>query len=380
MKQPEGFIVMGQEHKVCKLVKSLYGFKQAPMQWNQKFDEVVLSDGFILNQSDKCVYSKFDNSGNEVIICLYLDDMLIFGTNLECINQTKDFLSSKFSMKDMGEAEVILGIRIEKVEGGLALTQSHYIEKVLKKYKYLNCHLVNTPFESSKHLLPNKGDPVSQLEYSRVIGSLMYAMTSTRPNIAFAVGKLSRYTSNPSVDHWQAVHRVLQYLKGTMNLGLVYSKFPSVIEGYSDASWISNEEDHSSTSGWVFLLGGGAISWASKKQTCISSSTRESEFVALAAASKEAEWLKNIIHEIPLWERPISPISIHCVSAATLATVYSHVYNGKSRHLGVRHSAVRELITHGVISVDFVKSQQNLADHLTKGLARDLISKSVKGM
>ncbi|CAM8929163.1 unnamed protein product [Rhodiola kirilowii] len=283
-------------------------------------------------------------------------------------------------MKDMGEAEVILGIRIERIEGYLALTQSHYIEKVLKKYKYLNCHPVNTPFESSKHLLPNKGDPVSQLEYLRVIGSLIYAMTSTRPDIAFAVGKLSQYTSNPSKDHWQAVHRVIRYLKGTMNLGLVYSEFPSVIEGYSDASWISNEEDHSSTSGWVFLLGGGAISWTSKKQTCISSSIMESEFVALAATSKEAEWLKNMIHEIPLWERPISPISIHCDSAATLAKVYSHVYNGKSRHLGVRHSAVRELITHGVISVDFVKSQQNLADHLTKGLVRDLITKSVKGM
>ncbi|CAM8895716.1 unnamed protein product [Rhodiola kirilowii] len=380
MKQPEGFVVTGQEHKVCKLVKSLYGLKQAPMQWHQKFDEVVLSDGFILNQSDKCVYSKFDDSGNGVIICLYVDDMLILGTNIRCINHTKEFLSSKFSMKDMGEAEVILGIRIERIEGGLALTQSHYIEKVLKKYKYLDCHPVNTPFESSKHLLPNKGAPVSQLEYSRVIGSLMYAMTSTRPDIAFAVGKLSRYTSNPSKDHWRAVHRVLRYLKGTMNLGLVYSEFPSVIEGYSDASWISNEEDHSSTSGWVFLLGGGAISWASKKQTCISSSTMESEFVALAAASKEAEWLKNMIHEIPLWERPISPILIHCDSAAALAKVYSHVYNGKSRHLGVRHSAVRELITHGVISVNFVKSQQNLADHLTKGLVREVITKSVKGM
>ncbi|CAM8982654.1 unnamed protein product [Rhodiola kirilowii] len=297
MKQPEGFVVTGQEHKVCKHVKSQYGLKQAPMQCHQKFDEVVLSDGFILNQSDKCVYSKFDNSGNGVIICLYVDDMLIFCTNLECINQTKDFLSSKFSMKDMEEAEVIPGIRIERVEGGLALTQSHYIEKVLKKYKYLNYHPVITPFDSFKHLLPNKGDPVSQLEYSRVIRSLMYAMKSIRPDIAFVVGKLSRYTNNPSVDHWKAVHRVLRYLKGTMNLGLVYSEFPSVIERYSDASWISNEEDHSSTSGWVFLLGGGAISWASKKQTCNSSSTMESEFVALAAASKEAEWLKNMIHD-----------------------------------------------------------------------------------
>ncbi|CAM8910957.1 unnamed protein product [Rhodiola kirilowii] len=182
---------------------------------------------------------------------------------------------------------------MKQPEAFVVTGQEHKTEKMLKKYKYLNCHPVVTPFDSSKHLLSNKGDPVSQLEYSRVIRSLMYAMTSTRPDIAFAVGKLSRYTSNPSVDHWQAVHRVLRYLKGTMNLGLVYSEFPSVIEGYSDASLISNEEDHSSTSGWVFLLGGGAISWASKKQTCISSLTMESEYVALAAALKEAEWLRT---------------------------------------------------------------------------------------
>lgn len=208
----------------------------------------------------------------------------------------------------------------------------------------------------------------------------MYSMTSTRPDLAYAVGRLSRFTSRPSAHHWQAVRRVFKYLKGTMNYGITYVGFPSVIEGYTDASWISNIEDHSSTSGWAFLLGGGAISWASKKQTCITNSTMESEFVALAAAGKEAEWLRNLIYEIPLWPKPISPICIHCDSVATLAKAYSQVYNGKSRHLGVRHSMVRELIMHGVISVEFVRTHNNLADHLTKGLARDLVHKSVIGM
>ena len=128
------------------------------------------------------------------------------------------------------------------------------------------------------------------------------------------------------------------------------------------------------------LLGEGAISWASKKQTYIISSTMEYEFVALAVVEKEVKWQRNLVYEIPLWEKPVSPISVHCDSATTLAKAYSHVYNGKSRHLGVRHSAICELITHGVITVDFVRSQQNLADHLTKGLARDLIQKLVKRM
>ena len=280
---------------------------------------MVLSSGYVLNQADKCVYSKFDESGKGVIICLYVDDMLIFGTDQNQVDLTKEFLSSRFSMKDMGEADVILGIRIKHESNRISISQSHYIEKVLRKFNYFDCTPVSTPMDTCEKLMPNHGKAVSQLEYSRVIGCLMYAMTCTRPDIGFAVGKLSRYTSNPSAHHWQAVQRVLKYLKRTMDYSLSYTGYPSVLEGYTDASWISNTEDNSSTSGWVFLLGGGAISWASKKQTCITSSTMESEFVALAAAGKEAEWLRNLLLEIPLWPKPIAPISICCDSAATLA-------------------------------------------------------------
>ena len=380
MKQPEGFVVPGCENKVCKLKKSIYGLKQAPKDWHDKFDKVVLSNGYVINQADKCVYSKFDSSGKGVIICLYVDDMLIFGTDQNQVDKTKKFLSSNFDMKDMGEAEVILGIRIKRENNGISISQSHYIEKILKRFNFKDCSPVSTPLDPSIKLLPNKGVSVSQLEYSRAIGSLMYAMISTRPDIAYAVGKLSRYTSKPSSHHWQALSRVFKYLKGTMDYGLAYTGFPSVIEGHSDASWISNEEDHSSTSGWVFLLGGGAISWSSKKQSCITDSTMESEFVALSAAGKEAEWLRNLIYEIPLWPKPISPISIRCDSQSALSNAYRQVFKGTSRHIGVRHSMIRELITHGVISVEFIRTQHNLADHLTKGLSRDLVHKSAVGM
>ncbi|GJY08183.1 zinc finger, CCHC-type containing protein [Tanacetum coccineum] len=297
--------------------------KQAPKQWHQKLDEVVLSNGYLLKQANKCVYSKFDETGKGVIICLYVDDMLIFGTDQVQVNLTKEFLSSRFFMKDMGEANIILGIRIKHESNGIAISQSHYIKKVLKKFNYFDCTPVSTPMDTSEKLMPNNGQVVSQLEYSRVIGCLMCAMTCTRPDIAFVVGKLSRYTSNL---------------------------------GTNDASWINNTKDNSSTSGWVFLFGGGVIFWDSKKQTCITGSTMKYEFVALAVAGKEAE------------------------CAAMLAKAYIQMYNGKSRHLGVRHSMIRELITNGVISIEFVRSQQNLAHHLTKGLARDLVIKPVKGM
>lgn len=295
MRQPEGFVVEGQEQKVCKLIKSLYGLKQAPKQWHQKFDEVVLSNGFKLHNSDKCIYSKFDDNSQVVIICLYVDDILICGADMSQVEMTKSFLSSQYSMKDMEEADVILGIRIKREKGKLILSQSHYIEKLLKKFNVndVSTSLYSTPMDPSVKLLPNEGNAVSQL------GCLMYAMTSTRPDIAYAVGQLSKYTSNPSMLHWQAVRRLLKYLKKTMDYALSYNGYPSVVEGYSDASWISNK-DHSSTSGWVFLYGGGAISWVSKKQTCIADSKMTSEFIALHSAGKEAEWLKDLMFEIPL--------------------------------------------------------------------------------
>ncbi|GKB65679.1 zinc finger, CCHC-type containing protein [Tanacetum coccineum] len=295
---------------------------QAPKQWHPKFDEIVLSSGFVLNQSDKCVYCKFDKSGNGVIICLYVDDMLIFRTDQVQVDKTKEFLSSNFSMKDMGDVDVILGIRIKRKDKGIRITQSHYIDKIIKKFKCDDCCPVNTPLDPTIKLMSNTVRAIDQLEYSRAIGCLMYAMTSTRPDIAYVVGKLSRYTSNPSTHHWHAITKVFKYLKKTMDYGLSYVEFPSILEGYFDASWITNLEDHTSTTGWVFLHGGGVISWASKKQTCITDSTMEAEFVALAAAGKEAEWLRNLIYEIPLWPKPISPISIHYDSATTLAKAY----------------------------------------------------------
>nr|GEV23584.1 hypothetical protein [Tanacetum cinerariifolium] len=200
-------------------------------------------------------------------------------------DKTKKFLSSRFLMKDIGEANIIL-----------------------------DCSPVCTPMDPVEKLKLNTGKPVDQLKYSRAIGCFMYAMTSTRPDIAYTVGRLSRFTSNPSRHHWKAITRVFKYLRGTKDYGLSYVGYLSVLEGYSNASCINHVEDSSFTSGWMFLLGGGAISWASKKQTCIIGST-------------------------------IAP---------TMAKANSQIYNGKSRHLGVRHSMVRELIKNGVIFIEFV--------------------------
>ena len=379
MEQPEGFVLKGQESKVCKLVKSLYGLKQAPKQWHEKFDHTLLTHGFKINESDKCVYIK-SNDKTCVIVCLYVDDMLIMGSNKDVINKTKKMLNSSFDMKDLGQADVILGIQIKRNSEGYVLTQSHYAEKILRRFGQFDCKPAATPFDAGCKLEKNKGDAISQLEYSQVIGSLMYLMNSTRPDLAYAISRLSRYTSNPAQEHWDALVRVLRYLKNTLDYGLHYTKYPPVVEGFSDANWISDTTESKSTSGYVFTLGGAAISWKSSKQKCIARSTMESEFIALDLAGEEAEWLKNFLEDIPMWPKPVTAICIHCDSMATQSRDKSHVYNGKSRHIRRRHNTLKKLLSNGIISIDYVKSKENIADPLTKGLPRERLLFTSRGM
>ena len=379
MEQPEGFVITGQENKVCRLVKSLYGLKQAPKQWHQRFDKTVKSFGFQHNAADRCIYSKYTKEST-VVICLYVDDMLIIGTNLVGILETKNYLSSHFKMKDLGEVDTILGIKVKRSDSQISLSQSHYIEKILTKFQHLNIKEFNTPFDSSVKLDKNSGRAVAQLEYASAIGCMMYAMHCTRPDIAFAVSRLSQFTSNPGPDHWRAIIRVLGYLKRTSDLELTYTTHPGILEGYTDASWIDNSSDSKSTSGWIYTLAGGAVSWGSKKQTCIAHSTMEAEFIALAAAGKEAEWIRDLLTDLHFWPRPTPSIPMYCDSEATLSKVYNAVYNGKSRHIGLRHNYVRQLIENGTISIVYVKSCGNLADPLTKPLTRDLIGSTTRDM
>ena len=235
MDQPEGFISLGQEKKVCRLVKSLYGLRQTPKQWHEKFGKVIMSNVFTINECDKCVYVKDTNNGY-VIVCLYVDDMLILGINNYIITTTKKMLSSKFNIKDLGVANVILGIKISRTSGGLILFQSHYIEKLLNNFDKDESKIARTPVDINLHLSKNIGQRISQLEYSRIIGSLMYVMNCTRPDIAYSVSKLSRYMSNPGINHCKAIIRVLRYLRYTQNYGLHFTRYPAVIEGYSDAN------------------------------------------------------------------------------------------------------------------------------------------------
>ncbi|KAL2237188.1 UNVERIFIED_CONTAM: Retrovirus-related Pol polyprotein from transposon TNT 1-94 [Sesamum indicum] len=304
------------------------------------------------------------------------------GSCLDIITETKSVLKNKYEMKDMGETNVILGIKSTRSTDGIAISQSHYVEKIIEKFGYQNSRIAKTPYDPSVALFKNEsGVPVAQLRYSQIIGSLQYLANGTRPDISFSVSKLARYTSCPDKTHLGALDRVLRYLKGTVSLAIHYGRFPAVLEGYSDASWIAKNSGSNGCSGYVFTLGGGAVSWKSAKQTLITRSTFEAELCALDTTGTEAEWLFGLLSQLPIVSQPLSPIVVHCDSRTTIAKVRSCKYNQKTkRHIQVRLKSIRALVSDRVIGIDFVGTKDNVADPLTKGLNLSQVHKSRLGM
>lgn len=173
----------------------------------------------------------------------------------------------------------------------------------------------------------------------------MYLMSCTRPDIAYAVRKLSRFTSNQGAEHWKAIVRLLRYLRHTRDHGLHYTRYPAVVEGYSDANWISDMKDSKSTSGFVFTFRVAAIVWKSSKQTVIARSTMESEFIALDKRAEDAEWLRLFLEDVPRWVKHVPAICIHCDSQSAIGRAQNSIYNGKSRHIRRRHNTIRQLLS-----------------------------------
>eukprot|EP00253_Pinus_taeda_P021796 PITA_21796 len=273
MKKPKGFAMKGKKELVCKLKKSLYGLKQSPRMWYQKFHTFIRGLGFTRRKADQCVYFKF--IGDRVIyLVLYVDDMLLIGNEKEVIQDLKTHLSSKFDMKDLGAANYILGMEIKRDQTK---------EEALVE-----------PEECPK--TQEEEEDVSRVPYASVVNSLMYAMVCTIPYITHAVGVLSRFMSKPGKEHWTSVKRVFRYLHGTSDYGLCYQGRPGLdrvldIRGFVDADWAGELDQRRYTSGYVFNLFGGAVSWMSKKQSIVALSTIEAEYMAATHASKEAVWL-----------------------------------------------------------------------------------------
>ncbi|KAL3613382.1 hypothetical protein CASFOL_042795 [Castilleja foliolosa] len=369
MVQPENFVFGDSKQMVCKLKKSIYGLKQASRQWYHKFHQVIISFGFEKNIVEDCAYLKFSGS-NFVLMVLYVDDILLAANNKEMLYETKKFLSNNFEMKDLGEASFVLGIQIhrDRSRGILGLSQKSYIEKVLLRYGMQGCKPTDAPIAKGDKL-SLKQCPKSDLEvkemhkvpYASVVGSLMYAQVCTRPDIAFIVGMLGRYLSNHGMDHWIAAKRVLRYLQRTKDYMLTYKKSDQLeIIGYSDSDYGGCLDTNRSTSGYIFLLAGGAISWKIAKQTLV--------FIACHLASNHALWLRNFVTGLRILGGIERPLMIYCDNQSAVVFSNNNGTSSRSKHIGIKFLVVKERVQSGQIAIEHIATDFMIADPLTKGL------------
>ena len=270
MVQPDGYVEQGKEDLVCKLNKSLYGLKQSSRCWFKTMDSFLKESGYEQCKSDSCLYVR--RVGDDmVIIALYVDDILIASNNKKMLRKEKVALKERFNMKDMGEAHYCLGIQIlrDRANKKMLLHQTRYLTNLLEKYNICNCKEISTPQELGSRLTVNKGDCVDKQKYQVLIGSLTYAVTGTRPDIAQALGSVNQFEPNPSSEHWKSVKRILRYIKGTLDWGILFDGTKETeirLSGFVDADWGSDPNGRKSRSVYIFTLCGGIISWLSKKR------------------------------------------------------------------------------------------------------------------
>ena len=388
MMQPEGFIVEGQEQKVCKLLRSIYELKQASRSWNLRFDETIKTFGFEQNVDEPCVY-KYIKETKVVFLVLYVDDILLIGNDIGLLSDVKKWLVEKFQMKYLGQASYVLGIQIirDRKNRLLALSQASYIDKVLARFSMQNSKKGQLPNRHGIILskeqcptTPQEEEDMRRVPYALAVGSLMYAMLCTRPDICYAIGIVIHYQSNPGLAHWIVVKHILKYLRRTRNYMLIYSGADLNPIGYTDSDFMSDKDSRKSTSGSVFTLGGGAVVWRSVKQSSIADSTMEAEYIAACEAAKEAVWLKKFFTDLEVVPNMDKPIILYCDNSGAVANSKEPRSHKRGKHIERKYHLIREIVHRGDVAVMKIASQDNLADPFTKTLPAKSFEGHLSGM
>eukprot|EP00253_Pinus_taeda_P012705 PITA_12705 len=327
IEQPLGYEKKGEEHKVCKLKKAFHGLKQVPRAWYSRIDSYLLKNGF-----DKC---------NDYYL----------------IENFKAVMKEEFEMTDMGLLRYFLGIEVDQNENGIFICQARYVNEVLGRFNMQECKAKITPTVMGLKL--SKEDNNKDFDpslYKSIVGSLMY-LTATRPDIMFAVSLISRFMERPKEAHWQATKRILRYVKGTKKFGILYNVSEhSDLVRYTDSDWVGSVDDQKNTSGYVFHMGSGAISWASKKQSIVALSTTEAEYVAATAATCQAVWMRRMLRS--LGQEQEKATVIFCDNSSAIALSKNSVFHKRTKHIDTRFHYIRELVSNGEIVLEHCRNQE----------------------
>jgi hypothetical protein len=352
---------------VCKLHKSLYGLKQAPRQWHANLAETLREHGFFPSTADSALFISAEHP--YLWILTYVDDLLVIGNDLARLETIAAALRAAYDINE-SDTGLFLGMEIKRDRQArtLALTQYKMTSELVAKHNLLEGKPRATPLSASTRLAKDPEHPLDRTKfgYSELVGSLLYISVCTRPDIAQAVGALARYTSCPASSHWTALLGIVRYLSGTLDYGIVFASDGNTLIGFCDSDFAGDIDSRRSTTGYVFLLNGGVICWSSRLQVTVAASTTEAEYMAAAAAIKEALWLRKLMTDLALSTG--GPIQLYCDNQAALALLKNPILSQRSKHIDVIYHFARERVASREVTFAYCSTNANVADCMTKAL------------
>ncbi|CAN1323872.1 Retrovirus-related Pol polyprotein from transposon TNT 1-94 [Linum perenne] len=366
MECPHGFD-KGSRDVVCLLKRSLYGLKQAPRAWFETFQQTILQSGFVQSLNDPSLFTKTSSTGITVLL-IYVDDMIISGSDPAGIAALRQVLQDNFKMKELGDLSYFLGLEVTRSTRGILLTQRKYIDDLLLLARHTDCTPCGTPMEHNLKLQQEAGTNVTDVtHYHRLVGSLIY-LVSTRPDIAYAVQVVSQFMGNPRQPHLQAVYHILRYLKGTRDLGMFFSACPSSeLIAYANADFAGCLDTRRSTSGWCVKLGDSFISWRCKKQDRVAKSSTEAEYRSMSDVCSEVVWLSHLLADFGI--NPKSPAHLFGDNTSAIQIATNLVLHDRTKHTETHVHYIRDLVNSGAVQLFYITSDDQLADLLTKAVS-----------
>ncbi|GAU29902.1 hypothetical protein TSUD_379930 [Trifolium subterraneum] len=380
VEQPPGY-QKGNKDMVYKLKKALYGLKQAPRAWYSKIEAYFTVEQFKKCSHEHTLFVKYGSNNKTLIVSLYVDDLICTGNDLSMIHDFKESMKKNFAMTDLGKMKYFLGVEVTQSEDGIFIHQHKYALEILKRFGMENCNKVCSPIVPGCKLSKDEnGSATDAKRFKQMVGCLMYLL-ATRPDLAYSICLVARFMERPTVMHIAAVKRIMRYLKGTLTDGIMYKHTNDKrleLIGWSDSYYAGDLNDRKSTSGYVFMLGTGAISWSSKKQPIVTLSTTEAEYVAAAVCACQCIWLKNVLNHLQITHN--NGIVIYCDNSSSIKLSKNPIMHGRCKHIDVRFHFLRNLTKDGIVELKHCKSQEQLADLMTKPLKLEAFLKLKEGL
>ena len=376
LKAPVGF---EQGSQVYKLKKSLYGLKQAANVWNKTLHNALVKNGCTQDSTDKCLYKK--RSGEMVCyLLIHVDDMLVATNNEAFRDQLMNSVGKVFELKSLGEVKQYLGIEVEtNAYGEFLISQTAFIDKIVKEAGMEDAKGAKSPIDPGYFKL--EGTPLdNNEEYRALIGKLLYLSTNTRPDIAASVSILSQRVSKPRDVDLVQVKRLFRYIKSTRDkkLRLNDKNQSGKLSVYSDANWAEDKSDRKSNTGFICMLNGGTVSWCCRKQSVVALSSTEAEYIALTETCKEVVWLKELAKGFDIDAEVFRKVKLCTDNQSCMAIVKNENFSNRTKHIDARYHYIRSLVTDGKVYLEYVPTEVNIADLLTKPLGPTRISELMR--